>query len=96
VEHGTFTPLIFSGTGGMADQAILFCKRLVSLLSEKRNEHYAVIMGWIRCCLSFSLLRSAILCIRGSHSCASRFEHEKPLAAVNLVQAETGLAPLHD
>ena len=41
-------------------------------------------------------LRSAIQCIRGSRSCAGRFEREKPLAAVNLVQAETGLAPLHD
>ena len=24
VEHGTFTPLVFSATGGMADQAIVF------------------------------------------------------------------------
>jgi len=96
VEHGTFTHLVFSGTGGMADQAIVFYKCLASLLSEKRNEHYAVIMGWIRCCLSFSLLRSAIRCIRGSRSYAGRYEREKPLTAVNLVQAETGLAPLHD
>jgi len=91
VEHGTFTPLVFSGTGGMADQAFVFYKRLASLLSEKRNEHYAVIMGWIRCCPSFFLLRSAIPCIRGSHSCACRFEREKPLAAVNLVQADLPL-----
>jgi len=96
VENGTFTPLVFPGTGGMADQAIVFHKRLASLLSEKRNEHYPVIMGWIRCCLSFCLLRSAFQCLHGSRSCASRFEREKPLAAVNLVQAETGLAPLHD
>ena len=47
VEHGTFTPLVFSATGGMADQTIVFYKRLASLLSEKRNEHYAVVMGWL-------------------------------------------------
>ena len=33
VEHGTFTPLIFTATGGMADQAIVFYKRLASLIS---------------------------------------------------------------
>jgi len=30
------------------------------LLSEKRNEHYDVSIDRIRCCLSFSLLQSAI------------------------------------
>ena len=80
VEHGTFTPLVFSATGGMADQAIVF---LASLLSEKRNEHYAVVMGWIRCYLSFSLLRSATQCLHGSRSSAGRFSRENPLAAVD-------------
>jgi len=73
VEHGTFTPLVFSAIGGMADQAVVFYKRLASLLSEKRNEHYAIVMGWIRCCLSFSLLRSAICCLHGSRSSAGKF-----------------------
>jgi len=31
-----------------------------------------MIMGWLRCRLSFTLLRSAILCIRGSHSSFGR------------------------
>jgi len=89
VEHGTFTPLVFSATGGMTDQAIVFYKRLASLLSEKKNEHYAIMMGWIRCCLSFSLLRSAIRCLRGSRSSASKYARE------NDVEAETGLSPLN-
>jgi len=49
-----FTPLVYSGKGGMTDQAIVFYKNL----------------------------------IHGSCSSASRF--------VDLLQAETGLAPLHD
>ena len=49
VEHGTFTPLIFSATGRMSDEAYAFYKHLASLLSE----HYAAVMGWLRCCLSF-------------------------------------------
>ena len=68
VEHGSFTPLIFSATGGMADEAYAFYKCLASLLSDKWNENCAAVMGWIRCCLSFSLLRSAIRCLRGSWS----------------------------
>ena len=36
VEKGTFTPLVFSTTGGMGEEAAAFNKRLASLLSEKR------------------------------------------------------------
>ena len=35
VEHATFTPLVFSATGGMADEACAFYKRLASLLCDK-------------------------------------------------------------
>ena len=83
-------------TVNSVDLAVTRDKRLAFPLSEKRNEHYAVVMGWIRCCLSFSLLRSAIRCLRGSRSSAGRFARENPLAAVDLIQAETGLSPLHD
>jgi len=66
VEHGVFTPLVFSSSGGMAREATVFYKRLAELVSLKREESYLMIMGWLRCRLSFALLRSAILCIRGS------------------------------
>ena len=68
VEHGTFTPLVFSATGGMGTTAEIFYKRLASLISEKNNQDYATTMGWIRCCISFSLIRSAVMCVRGSRS----------------------------
>jgi len=57
VEHGIFTPLVFSSSGGMAREATVFLAELVSL---KREESYSMIMGWLRCRLSFALLRSAI------------------------------------
>ena len=41
VEHGTFTPLIFSATGGMADEVYAFYTLLDSLLSDKWSDHYA-------------------------------------------------------
>ena len=68
VEHGSFTPLVFSTSGGIGNLASTFYKRLASLLSEKRREAYSSTLGWIRTHLSFSLLRSAIMCIRGARS----------------------------
>ena len=59
VKHGSFTPLILSSTGGMANEAHAFYKRLASLLCMKRSEPFAALMGWLYCCLPFSLLRSA-------------------------------------
>ena len=52
----------------MGNLASTFYKRLASLLSEKRQEAYSSTLGWIRTHLSFSLLQSAIMCVRGSRS----------------------------
>ena len=68
VEDGVFTPLVFSTSGGMGKESTVFYKRLADSLSRKRDKTYSVTMGWLRCCLNFALLRSAILCIRGSRS----------------------------
>ena len=66
VEGGNFTPLVFSTTGGASRTTNIFLKRLGSLLSAKRDIPYSVLMGWLRCRIGFALLRSAILCLRGS------------------------------
>ena len=68
IEHGVFTPLVFSTTGGIGREATTFYKRLADLISCKRDKPYSVIMGWLRCKLSFAAVRSLILCIRGSRS----------------------------
>ena len=68
VEFASFTPLVLSATGGMAKQATIFYKRLASLLASKREFRYSQMMNWLRCRLSYSLLRSAIQCIRGARS----------------------------
>ena len=66
VEHASFTPLIFATTGGVSKLTDVFLKRLASHLADKRDVQYSVTMSWLRCRLSFSLLRSAVLCMRGS------------------------------
>ena len=68
VEHGVFTPLVLSTTGGMGREATTFYKRLADMLSSKRNLPYSTLMGWLRCKISFAILRSAVMCIRGSRS----------------------------
>ena len=68
VEHGSFTPLVFNTSGGMGRSASIFYQRLADLLAAKRNQPYSTTMGWLRCHISFSLLRSSIMCIRGSRS----------------------------
>ena len=37
-------------------------KRIATLLSTKREQTYGDTIAWIRCCISFSLLRSLPLC----------------------------------
>ena len=94
MEQSSFTPLVFSATGGMAAEATVFYKRLASLLSDKRDSNYAGVMGWVRCCLSFSLLRSAIRCLRGSRSSRGSFGRSLGTAPIDLVQMETRLPSL--
>ena len=70
VERGSFTPLVFSALGGVSRPTEITYKRLASLLATKKDHHYSIIISFIRCRLSFSLLRSAIMCLRGSRSTA--------------------------
>ena len=58
IEHGSFTPLVFSCSGGMGPLATLVYKRLASLISEKSSQTYSMTLYWLRCKLSFSLLRT--------------------------------------
>ena len=57
-----------SATGGMGSMATTFYNRLASMLSEKRRMPYSKTVEWVRCKLSFALLRMSILCVRGSRS----------------------------
>ena len=53
VEHGTFSHLVFSCTGGMGPLATVVYKRIAALLSEKNGQHYSKTLYWLRCKLSF-------------------------------------------
>ncbi len=88
IEHGSFTPLVFSSCGAMGQEATVVIKKLADVIATKRNESYTRVVGWMRCSLAFSLARSAIRCVRGSRSihCGSLRR-----APVDLVYAEAQL-----
>ena len=89
IEHGTFTPLVLSLTGGMGAAATVCYKRLASMLAQKRDQTYSSTVAWLRCSLGFALLRSSIQCIRGAHSTAGRAARD-PLPPVDLASLEAG------
>ena len=60
VEHGSFTPLVMSLSGGCGNAGSVCYKRLASMLAEKWDQPYSSTLAWMRCKLSFALLLSAI------------------------------------
>lgn len=61
VEHGSFTPLIFTPSGRNGREAERFIAELALKLSEKKQLECSMVMHWLRAKLSFNLLRSAVL-----------------------------------
>ena len=55
-----------------------FFTNLASLLANKFGNDYSVVMGWLRCSLSFFLLRSANQCICGAHSAIGPYVSASP------------------
>ena len=68
IEHGSFSPLVFSTTGGMGRTATTVYKRVAGLIAEKKGQDYSQTLRWLRCRLNFALLRSFIMCLRGTRS----------------------------
>ena len=88
VERATFTPLVMSTTGGMGRAATTFYKRLASMISEKQNTHYTQTINWIRCKLSFALLRASIMSIRGARSSRHHAASEAALGPIDLLRVK--------
>ena len=87
IEHGSFTPIVLSLAGGLGKAATTCYKRLASMIAEKQDLPYSTTISWIRCLLSFSLLQSAIQCIRGTRSASGRAA-KYPLTPVDLTLTE--------
>ena len=68
VEHGTFTPLVLSTSGGWGPSAMVAFKRLAGLISEKHDQPYSSTLSFIKCKIAFSLINSANTCLQGPRS----------------------------
>ena len=46
IEHGSFSPLVFSTTGGMSRAAVTVYKRLAGMIAEKKGQDYSQTLRW--------------------------------------------------
>ena len=77
-ERGSFTPLVFSINGVMSPECEKYHKHLANKIATKYHQRYEQVIGWIRCKLSFMIIKSSLLCLRGSRhantQCADEFD----------------------
>ena len=66
VEHSDFNPLVFTTVGAMAPQSQIVLKRIAEKMSDRKGVARSVVTGWMRVRLSFALLRTTLLCVRGT------------------------------
>ena len=90
IEHGTFTPLIFTTTGGMSKECMTFHSRLAQLICTKKGEHYHTTVASIRAKTSFSLLRSSLVCLRGSRT-SKRLIHDIQNLDIEIQASESNI-----
>ena len=66
MDQGSFTPLVFTVARGIGGKGKAFYSRLVTLLLLKSGIEKSKVTSWIRSKVNFALLRSMLLCLRGS------------------------------
>ena len=76
----SFTPIVLSSTGGWGQSAIIMYKRLASLIAMKHAASYNETMGMLWSKIAFSLIDSAVMCLRGARS-----SFHKPAKALDLI-----------
>ena len=65
VEKASFTPLVFSTSGGMGQEANKLNKRIASLIAIKRDNLYSDAVSFIRKRLRFMILKTTLIALRG-------------------------------
>ena len=93
VEHADFSPLVFSTTGVMGPQAQKIFKKVAEKMSEIKDIPYSVVCGWMRCRFSFALLRTTLICLRGTRDRkgkAGKPQIERAVVEARIVSSHTG------
>ena len=82
VERAAFTPLVFSTNGMAGPETTIFLKSLAALVIERNSDlHYSVVLGELRCRVTFCLLRWAVTCFRGCRASYTRRKASGSFAA---------------
>ena len=68
IERASFTPLVFSCSGGMSNETDKFIKHLSLKISEKKQEEYSQVVAFVRRRLRFDILRSCVISLRGERA----------------------------
>ena len=84
VEKGSFTPLIFTCTGGAGPEATKFLKNLAVKLSNKRLERYSETVSFLRRRLRFDILKTCIISLRGERSKRGLLPSAAPVGELEL------------
>ena len=86
IEKATFTvtPLVFSTSGAMGEEANKFHKRIAMLMSYKRGNLYSDCISYIRKKLRFTILRTILMAIRGYRG--KPLQKEQYNSDINLIE----------
>ena len=82
VENSSFNPLVFACSGGAGPSASKVMSRHALKINEKGQDSYSDAIRYIRTQISFALLRSSVLCLRGSRSIRRQTEESSVSAMV--------------
>ena len=92
VEHGSSLYLSCHSLVAVGLLQIFATRGWLSLLAEKLDQPNSNTLLWMRCKLSFALLRSSIQCIRGARSNRGRAS-KQPVLPTDVVVAESNISP---
>ena len=85
VEKGVFSPLVFSTSGGMGEEAGRVYNRIARKMAHKKGQKYHETVSYIRKRLRFDLLKTTIIALRGYRG--------KPTAAPEIDELDLNLMP---
>ena len=84
VEKGTFTPVVFSTTGGMGNEAGKLLKKLAQRIEMTKGQRYSDAVSFMRRRLRFELLKTTCIAIRGDRGFRSRNEANNNIEDLDL------------
>ena len=65
IEKGSFSPAVFSCSGRASPETSKLLKRIALKLAIKRGEKYSTTINFLRRRISFDILRSCLISLRG-------------------------------